>query len=102
MHDLSVAIPRCNNDVYVNSFVPRIARLGNSLPAKCFPLTDDLNGSVLLSSIVVEVIRTVFFYQDILHKKKTPKYLNMPKKHNKAHKLGDICPDKTAEKKNNQ
>ena len=25
----------------------------------------------------------------------------MPKKHNKAHKLGDICPDKTADKKNN-
>ena len=25
----------------------------------------------------------------------------MPKKHNKAHKLGDICPDKIADKKNN-
>ena len=33
------------------------------------------------------------FYQDILHKNKTHKYLNSPKKHNKAHKLGDICPD---------
>ena len=43
-----------------------------------------------------------FFYQDILHKNKTPKYLNTPKKHNKAHKLGDICPDKIADKKNNQ
>ena len=52
------------------------------------------------SSIVVEVIRTVlFFYQDILHKNKTHKYLNTPKKHNKAHKLGDICPDKIADKK---
>ena len=28
------------------------------------------------NSIVVEVIRTVFFYQDILHKNKTHKYLN--------------------------
>ena len=55
-----------------------------------------------VSSIVVEGIRTVlFFYQDILHKNKTPKYLNTPKKHNKAHKLGDICPDKIADKKNN-
>ena len=30
-----------------------------------------------------------FFYKDILHKKNTQallKYLNMPKKHNKAHK----------------
>ena len=55
------------------------------------------------SSIVLEVIKTVlFFYQDILHKNKTHKYLNTPKKHNKAHKLGDICPDKIADKKNNQ
>ena len=57
----------------------------------------------LKSSIVVKVIRTAsFFYQDILHKNKTRKYLNTPKKHNKAHKLGDICPDKIADKKNNQ
>ena len=56
-----------------------------------------------ISSMVVEVIRTVlFFYQEILHKNKTPKYLNTPKKHNKARKLGDICPDKIADKKNNQ
>ena len=55
------------------------------------------------SSIVVEVIRAVlFFYQDILHKNETHKYLNTPKKHNKAHKLDDICPDKIADKKNNQ
>ena len=52
------------------------------------------------NSIVVEVIRTVlFFYQDILHKNKTRKYLNTPKKHNKAHKLGDLCPDEIADKK---
>ena len=49
--------------------------------------------SMTLSSIVIEVIRTVylfiFFYQDILHKKNTQalfKYLNTPKKHNKAYK----------------
>ena len=47
------------------------------------------------SSIVVEVIRIVlFFYQNILHKNKTHKYLNTPKKHYKAHKLGEICLDK--------
>ena len=55
-----------------------------------------------MSSIVVEVITTVlFFYQDILHKNKTHKSLNTPKKHNKAHKLGDLSPDKIANKKNN-
>ena len=55
---------------------------------------------VKLSSIVVQVIRTVlFFYQDILHKNKTRRYLNTPKEHNKAHKLGDICPEKIADKK---
>ena len=56
-----------------------------------------------MSSIVVEVIGTVlFFYQDILHKNKTPKYLNTPKKHNKAHSLGKKCLDNPAKKKNNQ
>ena len=43
-----------------------------------------------------------FFYQDILHKNKTLKYLNTPKTHNKAHSLGKKCPDKIADKKNNQ
>ena len=56
-----------------------------------------INDNKNSSSIVVEVIRTVlFFYQDILHKNKRHKYLNTPKKHNKAHKLGDMCPDKIA------
>ena len=60
---------------------------------------NDNNGS----SIVVEVTRAVlFFYQDILHKNKTPKCLNTPKMHNKAHSLGKKCPDKIADKKNNQ
>ena len=35
-HDFSVTIPRC--------FFPHTARLWNSLPIECFPLTYDLNG----------------------------------------------------------
>ena len=44
LHDFSVTIPRCYKDVYVNSFFPRTARLCNSLPIECFPLTYDLSG----------------------------------------------------------
>ena len=44
LHDFSVTIPRCYKDVYVNSFFPCTARLWNSLPMECFPLTYDLNG----------------------------------------------------------
>ena len=44
LHDFSVTIPRCYNDVYVNSFFPHTARLWNSLPIECSPLTYDLNG----------------------------------------------------------
>ena len=43
LHDFSVIIPRCYKDVYVNSFFPRTARLWNSLPIVCFPLTYDLS-----------------------------------------------------------
>ena len=43
LHDFSVAIPRCYKDFYVLSFFPCTARLWNSLPMKCFPLTYDLN-----------------------------------------------------------
>ena len=32
LHDFSVTIPRCYEDVYVNSFFPRTAKLSNSLP----------------------------------------------------------------------
>ena len=39
LHDFSVTISRCYKDVYVNSFFPRAARLWNSLPIECFPLT---------------------------------------------------------------
>ena len=44
LHDFSVTFPpRCYKDFYVNSFFPRTARLWNSLPAECFPLTYDIN-----------------------------------------------------------
>ena len=39
LHDFSVTIPRCYKDVYVNSFLPRTAKLWSSLPIECFPLT---------------------------------------------------------------
>ena len=41
--DISVTIPRCYKDVYVNSFSPRTARLCNSLPIECFPLRYNIN-----------------------------------------------------------
>ena len=44
MHDSSVTIPGCYKDVYVNSFFLCTARLWNSLPIECFPLTYDLSG----------------------------------------------------------
>ena len=44
LHDFSVTIPRCYKDVYVNSFFPRTAKLWNTLPIECFPLTYDLSG----------------------------------------------------------
>ena len=42
--DISVTIPRCYKDAYVNSFFPNTARLCNSVPIECFPLTYDVNG----------------------------------------------------------
>ena len=45
LHDFSVTIRRCYNDVYVNSFFPRTSRLWNSVPIECFHLTYDINGS---------------------------------------------------------
>ena len=44
LHDFSVTIPRYYKDVYVNSFFPRTAKPGNSLPIECFPSTYDLSG----------------------------------------------------------
>ena len=43
LYDFSLTIPRCYRDVYVNSFFPRTARLLNSQPIECFPLTYDLS-----------------------------------------------------------
>ena len=44
LHDYSVTIARYYKDVYVNSFFPCTAKLWNSLPIECFPLTYDLIG----------------------------------------------------------
>ena len=44
LHDFSITIPTCYKDIYVNSFFPHTARLRNSPPIECFPLTYDLNG----------------------------------------------------------
>ena len=43
LYDFSVTIPRCYKDVYGSSFFPCTARLWNSLPIECFPLTYDLS-----------------------------------------------------------
>ena len=42
LHDFAVSIPRTNKGIYANSFFPRTAKIWNSLPADCFPLTYDL------------------------------------------------------------
>ena len=44
LYDFSVNIPRWYKDVYVNNFFFCTARLWNSLPIECFPLTYDLSG----------------------------------------------------------
>ena len=44
LYDFSVTICRCYKDVYVNSCFLCTARLWNSLPLECFPLTYDLSG----------------------------------------------------------
>ena len=43
LHNFSVTIPRCYKDVYINSFFPYTARLWNSVPIECCPLTYDLS-----------------------------------------------------------
>ena len=45
LHDFCVTISICYKDVYVNSFFPRTAKLWNSLPIECFPLTYELSDS---------------------------------------------------------
>ena len=39
LHDFYVTISRCYKGDYVISFIPGTARLWNSLPLECFPLT---------------------------------------------------------------
>ena len=53
LHDFSLTIPRYYKDVYVNSFFPRTAKLWNSLPVACLPLTYDL--SVALSPELTDI-----------------------------------------------
>ena len=59
LHDFSVTIPRCYKDVFVNSFFPRTARLGNSLPLEWFSLTYDLSG---FKSRINRYLLTVGFF----------------------------------------
>ena len=42
-HNFTVTIPRCYKDAYVSSFFRSTAKLQNSLPMECFPLTYNLN-----------------------------------------------------------
>ena len=43
LHDFSFIILRCYKDVYINSFFLCTARLRNSRPIECFPLTYNLS-----------------------------------------------------------
>ena len=45
-----LAIPKCHKNVYVNSSVPRTAKLWNSLPIECYPLNYDLTEKVVIWS----------------------------------------------------
>ena len=65
LHDFSVTIPKCYKDVYVSSLFPRTARLWNSLPIECFPLTYNLSG---FKSRINRYLLTVgSFYIDFLY-----------------------------------
>ena len=65
LHDFSVIIPTCCKDVYVNCFFPSTARLWNSLPVECFPLTYVLNG--FKSSINRQLLTAGSFSTDFLY-----------------------------------
>ena len=43
LHDFSVTLSRCYQEIYVNSFFPHTARLLNCLSTQFFPQTFDLN-----------------------------------------------------------
>ena len=67
LHDFSITIPRCNQDIYVNRFLPSTARLSNSLSAECFPLNHDLNvfrstvNGLLFSLVLSKQLSYMFF-----------------------------------------
>ena len=42
LHDFVVTVPRFNKKIHANSSFPRTAKLWNSLPRECFPLTYNL------------------------------------------------------------
>ena len=42
LHDFVVTVPHYSKEIYANSFFPRTAKLWNSLPGECFPLTHNL------------------------------------------------------------
>ena len=65
LHYFSVTIPRCYMDVYVNSFFPCTAKLWNSLPVECFPLTYNLNG--FKSRINRHLLTVGSFWRDFLY-----------------------------------
>ena len=43
LHDFVVTVPHYSKEIYANSFFPWMAKLWNSLPGECFPLTYNLN-----------------------------------------------------------
>ena len=65
LHEFSVTIPRWYMDVYVNSFFTRTARLWNSLPIECYPLTHDLSG--FKSRINRHLLTVGSFWRDFLY-----------------------------------
>ena len=65
LHQFCVTIPRCYQDVYVNSFLLRTVRLWDSLPIECFTLTYDLNG--VKSRIYRHLLTVGSFKTDFLY-----------------------------------
>ena len=65
LHDFSAMIPRCYKDAYVNCFFCRRAKLWDSLPIECFPLTYNLNG--FMSRINIHLLTVGSFSRDFLY-----------------------------------
>ena len=64
-HDFAVTVPRCYKDIYVHSFFPCTAKLWNSLPIECFPLTYDLNSCK--SKVNIHLLCVVSFLIDFMY-----------------------------------